>query len=225
METAVQVEPLRSRAKHPIYELRGVRYYLKPPGYYKYDHVAHGEKPDLEQYLHRAVWIANHGPIPPGHDVHHKDADRTNNHPSNLQCLAEGDHHRLHMLEPERRAASSRAIKIAQRAAAAKRRENPGWASALASENQSKGRAAQQATLETMPTTARVCAGCGSDVQRRASYDHHRRAFCGPRCQSKWQYKTDGAAHAAVCAGCRQNFTTIKGSDVDRCATCLHAAN
>lgn len=46
--------------------------------------------------LHRAVWEANNGPIPAGHDVHHRNEDRTDNRNDNLQLLTEAEHHRLH---------------------------------------------------------------------------------------------------------------------------------
>lgn len=58
-----------------------------------------GVKTDPERLLHRRVWIDNFGPIPPGHDVHHKDDDWRNNDPLNLELLLETDHRRHHALE------------------------------------------------------------------------------------------------------------------------------
>lgn len=53
-----------------------------------------------EVLLHRVVWVHHNGPIPPKHDIHHKDEDRSNNDPSNLQAVTRSEHSRLHAREP-----------------------------------------------------------------------------------------------------------------------------
>lgn len=46
---------------------------------------------------HVAVWEAEHGrPVPPDHDIHHRDDDKLNNHPSNLQLVTKLQHKRIH---------------------------------------------------------------------------------------------------------------------------------
>jgi len=47
-------------------------------------------------YEHRIVYEKHHGPIPEGHDVHHKDGDKLNNDISNLELLSKLDHNRSH---------------------------------------------------------------------------------------------------------------------------------
>lgn len=42
--------------------------------------------------LHRQVYIDTYGEIPVGHDVHHKDEDKFNNHPANLEALPHSSH-------------------------------------------------------------------------------------------------------------------------------------
>lgn len=49
-----------------------------------------------QTYLHRDIWEAVNGPIPPGHHIHHLDGNRANNDISNLVCLSESQHHALH---------------------------------------------------------------------------------------------------------------------------------
>lgn len=56
---------------------------------------------------HRLVWTVVNGPIPDGLDVNHKDGDRTNNSPSNLELLSRGDNHRHAYRELGRPLASS----------------------------------------------------------------------------------------------------------------------
>lgn len=45
---------------------------------------------------HRIIWEQDIGPIPPGHDIHHKDGNTFNNLLENLECLTKSDHIRLH---------------------------------------------------------------------------------------------------------------------------------
>ena len=45
---------------------------------------------------HRVVFEERHGPIPPGYDVHHKDENKWNNDPGNLEALPKTHHRRLH---------------------------------------------------------------------------------------------------------------------------------
>jgi hypothetical protein len=50
--------------------------------------------------VHRLVWMARTGrPIPPGFEVHHRDTDTQRNAFSNLLCLHELDHRKLHQEE------------------------------------------------------------------------------------------------------------------------------
>lgn len=46
--------------------------------------------------LHRDVWESVHGKIPEGHHIHHKDENPFNNDLSNLECLSQSEHSRLH---------------------------------------------------------------------------------------------------------------------------------
>lgn len=63
---------------------------LRSDGYRIYG--LHGRRRELG---HRLVFSAFHGD-PEGLDVHHKDEDRSNNRPGNLQTLTKADHRRHH---------------------------------------------------------------------------------------------------------------------------------
>lgn len=52
-----------------------------------------------ERFLHRAIWVANNGPIPDGFIIHHKDENTRNNDISNLECMLISDHHKHHFDE------------------------------------------------------------------------------------------------------------------------------
>jgi hypothetical protein len=48
--------------------------------------------------VQRLVFAAFHGPIPEGFHVHHKDEDKLNNRPGNLEALSRPDHAVVHAL-------------------------------------------------------------------------------------------------------------------------------
>jgi len=45
---------------------------------------------------HDVVWERHHGPIPAGHEIHHRDLDKLNNAIDNLEALTRTDHKRIH---------------------------------------------------------------------------------------------------------------------------------
>ena len=55
-----------------------------------------------ERYLHRAVWVSENGPIPPGKHIHHIDGDTDNNNISNLEIMGSSEHLSHHTNQPNR---------------------------------------------------------------------------------------------------------------------------
>lgn len=70
-------------------EWGGLRYTVRNNGYF-------GCTTGDRHLLHRAVWTHHNGPIPAGYDVHHRDGNKQNNDPANLECLPKADHTRLY---------------------------------------------------------------------------------------------------------------------------------
>lgn len=79
---------LRKKIKLPFVEFNGKKYTQSHSSGYM---VCTDHKTEI-QLLHRAVWSHHYGPIPDGHDVHHKDHDKANNSIDNLECLSRSDH-------------------------------------------------------------------------------------------------------------------------------------
>jgi hypothetical protein len=66
----------------------GITFYLDARGYYTHHKIG---------TLHRYVWEEhNNRKVPKGYVVHHKDEDKTNNDPANLECITDSNHKILH---------------------------------------------------------------------------------------------------------------------------------
>ncbi|MDN7511982.1 HNH endonuclease [Burkholderia multivorans] len=80
---------MRKPNLQPVVEWGGRRFTLRENGYY-------AETSGARDYLHRAMWIDAHGPIPEGHEVHHKDEDKTHNCLNNFELLTSSEHGKKH---------------------------------------------------------------------------------------------------------------------------------
>lgn len=76
---------LRTRVCKPTITYDGDTFAPDPDGYYR---RTHGDR----RHLHLIVWEDNHGPIPQGYEIHHSDKNKSNNDPSNLECLTPSEH-------------------------------------------------------------------------------------------------------------------------------------
>ena len=172
-------------------------------------------------YLHRAVWEATHGPIPPGrpHHIHHEDGDKSNNALGNLRLKAASDHLREHMT-PERRAQSAANMIHAQAAAPAWHRSAEGrqWHSDMS----------KDAWTRREPRQA-VCDRCAAPYEVTG---HGR--FCSPACRAaatrdrraageapdpRRQTLANVAAKDRTCTDCGAVYAT-KSARKKRCETC-----
>ena len=93
------------RGKHPATKtviFNGIEFRKSPSQNYFVRKLT-GRK---ELRLHREVWAFHNGPIPAGHDVHHKDENTENNDISNLECLTKSDHGHRHKPRRERTCAT-----------------------------------------------------------------------------------------------------------------------
>lgn len=73
------------------FDYAGRRFYRVPSGY----NVARDGRSPLR--LHQAIWEQAHqATIPPGHEIHHDDEDRSNNDPGNLVALTHAEHAARH---------------------------------------------------------------------------------------------------------------------------------
>ena len=191
------------KAKHPVFEFRGTRYYWKRHGRGGYYKAVPGD------YLHRDVWRATRGAIPAGHDVHHVDEDARNNRLSNLELLPEDVHRRLHMLQPARRTVSARTVvQFGVPAAARWRRDHPEEARVLGV------RAAVASWQGKKPVEFR-CEHCGKQA---FMFFSSRSRFCGPNCRSDWRRKSGKDDITRTCVVCECSFKVNRYSGKVACS-------
>ena len=202
MFAPVEAVPLRRRARHRIFEFMGVRYYRGG----RYWHRVGGD------LLHRAVWRANFGDIPDGHDIHHKDKNTSNCHPDNLECMPDSAHASLHAREPERIEKSKANVTAAVAAAASKRRRNPAWSSAI---NVAAGLALAE-KLATEPKSKFQCIHCGTPYEVHSFM--RKRGFCGAACQSAARRDSGKDDEQRQCAECRGWFKVNRYATTKCCS-------
>jgi endogenous inhibitor of DNA gyrase (YacG/DUF329 family) len=150
--------------------------------------------------LHRVVWEFHNGPVPAGHHVHHRDHDRANNQPENLEALPGREHIKKHPLKP-----NPEYIKRAQRAAVAwhKSAEGRAW-------HREHGKTAWAARK-----SAEVkCAYCGAifdDISLHAR-------FCSNKCKAGFRRDSRVDEVDRSCATCGRPFRVSKYVSQPNCS-------
>lgn len=189
------------------------------------------------QSLHQEVYKFYHGPIPPGHDIHHKDHNPLNNSPDNLEAMPDGEHTRHHnaLREGKPRVCQQCGIPFLDK----------GMRPAKYCSDLCRSRALEP--LRRLET--RQCAQCGASYETKPSSPQR---YCGdvckalaratPRicewCKGEWLSKTlnpsvrfcskkchDAYIHAnkigyetRACVVCGQLFDVYKSSPIKTCS-------
>ena len=171
---------------------RGEKFWLQSNGRY----FQSGRKGSPERLLHRRIWIDSNGPIPKGHDVHHKDDDWRNNAISNLELLPKNKHRRMHMLRrnatPSGRQASLDALAKGRELAAAWHGSEEG--KAWHSENAKR-------LWDNKKVLTSKCHSCGSKFECLLPTAR----FCSNNCEQHEAYKRH-RNEIRICAYCHKEF-------------------
>ena len=162
--------------------------------------------------LHQEIWKAAHGPIPPGHQIHHRDHNPFNNDLANLVCLSREEHTAHHKADPKRptpaqRAAWTDSAPLRQARAAEWHRSPEGRAW-----HQEHGRSAW---ADRTPVS-RDCDQCGTPFESITRRPDDR--FCSNACKSAWRRANGVDDEQRVCAGCGAPFAANRYSKARCCS-------
>lgn len=153
-----------------IQEFNGARYYLCGNYFQK-----KGKR------LHMEVWVYHNGPIPKGYDIHHKDTDKGNNQPENLECITEHRHMKRPSSSEEilnKRREHMANIVIPKASEWHKSKEGLSWHSKQGKENWSK-----------RETKIYECTYCGKDFETKNVYGTGQNSFCHGNCKAAYRRK------------------------------------
>lgn len=195
-----------------IVTYKGIRFYRLPDSkkssFRNYYQPAEIDIYNGVQRLHIEIWKDAHGPVPPGHHIHHIDGNPLNNDISNLTCLPRLEHLRLHGATKKNKAASRKNIKKAIEAAPAWHRSPEGRA--WHREHALRVAAAQKPVV-------RVCEQCGK------SYETLKKGltrFCSNNCKSIWRYRAGIDNITKPCDICGSDFTSNRYQKARMCLSC-----
>ncbi len=190
----------RSYPSTSYQEFKGERYYLCGD-YYQRNGVR----------LHRVVWMDAHGvdEIPSGFEVHHRDKDRTNNSPDNLELLSIQDHKAKHPPALGRKP-SPRAIEGCR----AWHRSPAG----IAWHHDHYRRTSHMFLHQQMDGKCEQCGRAYSRVK------NGRNQFCSPSCVGAHRRATGVDNEARTCPICNSTFTINRYSRTQTCGRVCAAA-
>lgn len=156
--------------------------------------------------LHQAIWEYHHGPIPPGHHIHHRDENTLNNAIENLECLSSADHFAAHWTE-ERREQARQQIKRARKAADAWHRTEAGiaWHRELG----------KRSWVGREPV-AKTCIQCGTEFQSITLREDDR--YCSNNCKSAWRRASGIDDVERTCEVCGTKFTINRHRKTKTCS-------
>jgi hypothetical protein len=155
--------------------------------------------------LHVEIWKSIHGPVPPGHHVHHIDENPGNNDPSNLECLPGHDHLSLHTKGKHRDPAHmARIIEMAK--TWHRSEEGRAW-------HRKQARKTISRLMEARATY--ICRGCGKEFQGCILGRHF---YCNVNCKQRASYQKNLGAESRICAVCGKPFMAHKHSVTKTCS-------
>lgn len=156
----------------------------------------------IHKRLHRYVYEKTVGPIPKGYDIHHKDHDKNNNEPENLELLTRSEHlkrHAAEMTEEQRNKLRENIITRGVPAAVL-------WHKSAAGYEWHK--AHYESHKEALHRTATYkCEYCGKEYTAQTN-GHNR--FCSNNCKSAWRRKAGLDNVERACEVCGTIFTINK---------------
>lgn len=159
--------------------------------------------------LHRAVWINHFGTIPKGCHIHHKDANRRDNHIENLQCL-EG---RLHLSRSAKKSTWVGSQENLDTLAAA-REKGKSWHTSKEGIAWHTQHAKDIGLGHFRVTFPRKCEQCGNEYQSQQRQGR----FCSGKCKSNFRYHAGVDNENRTCVICEKYFVINRYMSTQTCS-------
>lgn len=152
---------------------------------------------------HRWVWINNHGNIPKGYHIHHRNENKSDNRIENLELIEKSRHYRHHYTE-EKREKSRKWVDII-------RPLTKEW------HRSEEGRAWHKAHgilgwIKREPIKI-ICKICGKEAETKTYHQE----FCSNKCKSKWRRDQGLDNIEKECLTCHVKFMNNKYSKQKYC--------
>jgi hypothetical protein len=183
----------------------GVTFYVQSTGRY----LATRKPVSGERLLHRIVWTMANGPVPDGHEIHHKNEDWTDNRLDNLECIDAAEHQRGHMVEkykdPEFKALRIKDLESGRDAAKE-------WHSSPEGLEWHKRHGVK--SWESRAPKRYKCECCGIEFDSLRAYGV---MYCSLSCRQKTTFQADKTS-VGICALCGSSFTFNKYRKQECCS-------
>jgi rubrerythrin len=154
--------------------------------------------------LHEEIWKAEHGPIPDGWHIHHKDEDPLNNELANLEALPAGEHHRHHHARPATPAKKAHLDNVRHLAAE--------WHSSAAGTEWHAELARKQWT--SRESRQWTCEHCGKPFEATTIQQPK---YCSNNCKSAARRASGVDNETRTCVACGQAFVVNRYSRSKTC--------
>lgn len=192
--------PARKGQSTNFITVDGVRFYKSASGYYS---------SSKRKRLHIYLWEREYGPVPEGHDIHHKDGNKDNNSIENLVCVLRRTHHTEHMAD---RTDQCREIMENHVLPAAKR-----WHGSDAGRDWHKEQYQKTLAPKWEEVVTLTCEYCGKAYEAKKLTSYKSR-FCSNNCKSQWRRVSGVDNEERICTMCGSSFTTNKYSKAKTCS-------
>lgn len=163
--------------------------------------------------LHRLVYEDYFGEIPSKHHVHHKDGNRANNDPQNLELMQASQHMSMHMNTEERKAYGRMHIERIRPKAIE-------WHKSKAGKEWHQKHYKNVTAKAIYKKIAKSCQTCGKLYE---TIEHGRNYFCSNACKSEWRRRSGTDDVITVCTNCKTEFVTNKYVPRKYCQKCVKA--
>lgn len=165
----------------------------------------------IHKRLHRYVYEKTIGEIPKGYDIHHKDHNKNNNEPDNLELLTRSEHlkrHAAEMTEAERKRRTQNILTKGVPAAAE-------WHKSEAGKEWHR-KHFENIRESILARGTFVCEYCGKEYETQITKQNR---FCSNNCKSAWRRKAGIDNEERTCKICGKTFLANKYSEKRYCSS------